>query len=196
MGSGRVSSRDLAVMCRQMSAVMLSDMSILDGLLLVCEQTASPALEAAVSNVYDNIMGTEHMQLCGSMRGEKAFPSYMVNLIAIGEASGNLDEVFLQLAMYYEKNARIRQKIKTAITYPLLLTVLMIWVIGLLIIKILPMFESMLNSMGGELPGITRGFLNLSNFLSGYGLYVLLGLILIVVFFVWWAGTKSGKKAV
>lgn len=193
--SGRISSRDLAVMCRQMSAVLLSDMSIMDGLLLVCEQTGSNTLEAAVSNVYDNIMGTERMQLSDAMRGEKAFPSYMINLIAIGEASGNLDEVFLQLAIYYEKNGRIRQKIKTAITYPLLLTVLMIWVIGLLVIKILPMFESMLTSMGGELPGITRGFLNMSSFFASYGFYILLALALIIVFLIWWKSTKSGKKA-
>ena len=71
----------------------------------------------------------------------------------------------------------------------------MIWVIGLLIVKILPMFESMLNSMGGELPGITRGFLNMSRFFSSFGLYVLLGIILIVGFFIWWGGTKSGRKA-
>ncbi len=193
--SGNVSSRDLSVMCRQLAAVLLSDMSILDGLLLVCEQTGNAVLETAVSNVYDNIMGTEKMQLSASMRSEKAFPSYMVNLIAIGEASGNLDEVFLQLAIYYEKDGRIRQKIKTAITYPLLLTILMIWVIGLLVIKILPMFEEMLNSMGGELPGITRGFLNVSNFLASFGFYLLIAIALIIVFCIWWSGTKSGKKA-
>jgi type IV pilus assembly protein PilC len=191
---GGVTSRDLAVMCRQMSAVMISDMSILDGLLLVCEQTDSTALEAAVSNVYDNIMGTEHMQLSESMRTEKAFPSYMVNLIAIGETSGNLDEVFLQLAIYYEKNGRIRQKIRTAVTYPILLTVLMIWVIGLLIIRILPMFETMLTSMGGELPAITRGFLNMSSFFTSFGFYLLLAIAAIILFLIWWAGTPSGKK--
>ena len=190
----QVSSRDLAVMCRQLAAVLTSDMSIFDGLLLVCEQTGNSSLEAAVSNVYDNIMGSEKMQLSESMRDEKIFPSYMINLIAIGETSGNLDEVFLQLAIYYEKDSRIKQKIRTAITYPLLLTVLMVWVIGLLIVKILPMFESMLTSMGGELPGITRGFLNMSGFFSSYGLYVLLGLVAIVVFLIWWAGIPSGKK--
>ena len=191
---GRVSTRDLAVMCRQLSAVLMSDMSIMEGLLLVCEQTGNSTLEAAASNVYDNIMGLERMQLSEAMRSEKAFPSYMINLIAIGEASGNLDDVFLQLAVYYEKNSRIRQKIKTAITYPLLLTVLMIWVIGLLVIKILPMFESMLVSMGGDLPGITRGFLNLSKFLANYGIYLLVGLSVIVVLLIWWSGSKSGRK--
>ncbi len=194
LSSRKVSSRDLALMCRQMSAVLSSDMSIFDGLLLVCEQTGNNALEAGVSNVYDNIMGSEQMQLSESMRDENIFPSYMVNLIAIGEASGNLDEVFLQLAIYYEKDSRIKQKIRTAVTYPILLTVLMVWVIGLLIVKILPMFESMLNSMGGELPSITQGFLNMSGFFVSYGLYILLGITAIIVFFIWWAGVPSGKK--
>ena len=157
--SKHVSSRDLAVMCRQISAILSSDMSILDGLLLVCEQTGNRTLEAAVSNVYDNIMGSGQMQLSDSMRTEKVFPSYMINLISIGEASGNLDDVFMQLAIYYEKDSRIKQKIKTAVTYPLLLTVLMIWVIGLLVVRILPMFENMLNSMGWRAAWYNQGIL-------------------------------------
>ncbi|MCK5128455.1 MAG: type II secretion system F family protein [Clostridiales bacterium] len=192
--STKASSRDLSVMCRQMSAILSSDMSILEGLLLICEQSNNFALELAVSNVYDQIMGSEHSQLSTAMKGEKIFPSYMVNLVTIGEASGNLDEVFIQLAQYYEKDSRIKQKIRTAVTYPILLTVLMIWVIGLLVVKILPMFDGMLKSMGGELPGITRGFLDMSTFLGQYGLYVLLGIAVIIIFFLWWSTTKVGKK--
>lgn len=191
--SSHVSARDLSVMCRQMAAILSSDMPILDGLLLVCEQSNNFALELAVSNVYDKIMSTGDFQLSEAMKEEKEFPSYMVNLIAIGELSGNLDEVFSQLAQYYEKDSRIKQKIKTAITYPILLTVLMVWVIGLLVVKILPMFENMLSSMGGELPAITRGFLSMSSFFVNSWLYVLLGIVVVVGILIWLSYTKKGK---
>jgi type IV pilus assembly protein PilC len=192
--SSNISARDLSVMCRQMAAILSSDMPILDGLLLVCEQSNNFALELAVSNVYDKIMSTGNFQLSEAMKEEKQFPSYMVNLIAIGELSGNLDEVFTQLAQYYEKESRIKQKIKTAVTYPILLTVLMVWVIGLLVVKILPMFENMLSSMGGELPAITRGFLSMSSFFVDSGLYVLLGIIVVIGILIWLSHTKKGKK--
>ncbi len=192
--SHHISSRDLSIMCRQMSAVISSDMAMLDGLLLICEQSDNSALEIALSNVYEKIKDDEKFKMSDALKEEIVFPVYMINLITLGESAGNLDEVFLHLAKYYEKDTRIKQKIKTAVTYPVILTILMIWVIVLLVVKILPMFDNMLKLTGGKLPNITRGFLNISSFLSSFGLYILLGIALLVIFFIWSRNTKIGKK--
>lgn len=186
-----ITSRDLAVMCRQMASVMASDMSVLDGLLLVAEQSKCPSLQLAISNVYDAMFDEE--TLSEAMGKEKIFPSYLVNMLKIGEASGEVDVVFSKLADYYDKDARIRSKVRSAVTYPLILALLMIWVIGLLVVKILPMFEGMLLTMGGELPAATKALLSVSGFVASFGWIVLLAVLALVIFCMWFKTTEKGR---
>lgn len=184
-------SKALAVFCRQMSSVWASDISFPDGILLVAEQTEQKSLQIATYNIYDKIINDVH--LSEAMRDEGVFPEYIVNMVAIGESSGTLDKVFTQLADYYEKDSSIKAKVRSAVTYPVILAILLIWVIGLLVVKILPMFESMLVSMGGQLPAVTAAVIAVSAFIIRYGLIILVAIAFIILFLLWLNSTKKGK---
>ncbi|NLG36975.1 MAG: type II secretion system F family protein [Clostridiales bacterium] len=187
-----VSALDIAVMCRQLYAVINSDIPLTDGMIMLEEQTGSVRLRLAMHSMYESISGgktlAEAMQLHPDV-----FPSYLIHMVGVGEDSGSLDIVLGQMAEYYEKENEIRHKMRTATLYPSMLTVLMIWVIGLLVVRIMPMFESMLTSMGGELPAITRGLLTLSDFVVRYAFILMVALAVLVVLAIWFSGTRRGR---
>jgi len=185
-------SKALAVFCRQMSSVWASDISFPEGILMIAEQSASRKLQSGLYNIYDKIINDK--PLSEAMTEEGIFPEYIINMVAIGEVSGTLDEVFSQLAQYYEKEDRIKNKVRSAVTYPTLLAILLIWVIGLLVVKVLPMFEEMLISMGGQLPAITHFIIALSQFVTQYGIFILTGIAIIIFILLWIGDTRKGRN--
>lgn len=189
--SREIKSKDLSIMSRQLSSVLLSDVDISNGILMLEEQTGCIRLRLLLQNVYDRLQ--EGASLGIAMEDESELPDYLIHMVKIGDESGRLDLVFEQLSEYYEKDANIRNKIRNATTYPAILSVIMIWVIGLLIVQILPLFENILMSMGGSLPKSTTALLNLSSFLLTYSIPLIFFLGVIVLLSLWFKGTAKGK---
>lgn len=190
--SSGVSAMDIAIFCRQLYAIINSDIPLTDGVIMLAEQTGNARVRLALHEIHDDIAGGK--TLSEAMRSHsRVFPDYLIHMIGVGEASGSLDVVLSQMGEYYEKENEIRHKMRTAAIYPCLLAVLMIWVIGLLVVRIMPMFESMLASMGGELPAITRGLISLSNFVVAGYIPLLAGLAALILVIMWVAGTPGGR---
>lgn len=185
-------SRELAIFCQQMSVVISSDITILEGVLMLAQQAENRKLRMVLTSVYADMK--HDVPFSKAMARHKGFfPAYMLNMLIIGEQSGSLDSTLMRLADYYEKESKIRRKLRTAATYPIVLTVLMVAVILLLIIRILPSFSDILTSVGGEVPPLTQGVLNLGKFFETHGVEiaaVAAGVILVLVIFF---STKGGK---
>ena len=112
-----------------------------------------------------------------------AFPEYCINLIKLGEQSGNLDDCLTSLADYYEKEENIRESIKSAITYPLIMIIMMFLVIFVLMTKVLPIFNQVFAELGSEMTGIAGSLLKLGEALnrySGIGVFILVVLFILV----------------
>ena len=189
---GNVPIRDLAFFCRQMALVLHSDITVMEGVQILIDQTENALLKRALGDIYQDMEnGTPFADAFDKHRGA-VFPAYLANMVIIGGKSGTSDVVFAQMADYYEKDNKVRQKVKSAIMYPAILTILMIGIVILLIVKILPMFNEVLVSMGGTLPAVTQSMMNLSRFASGNFLLILIVIILIIIGLVFYFRTPGG----
>jgi type IV pilus assembly protein PilC len=158
----KVKLKDISIFCRQFSVVIGAGISILKGLAIVKEQTESKKLKKILEEVFDDVQ--KGKALSEAMKKHKEFPEMLSNMITVGEASGTLDLIMDRMAIFYEKENKLNQKIKGAMTYPMTIGIISLGVVILLITKVLPVFIGMLN--GAALPLPTRILLGISNFLT------------------------------
>ena len=123
-GKNRVDSKELAVFCRMMSVVFISQLSITDGLKLISEQTENKEMQTTLGEM---LKFMEEGHTIGQSTGmyPHIFGDYLLNMIVVGEISGSLDNIFLQMSTHFEKEDRVKRKLKSAISYPLALAIFM-----------------------------------------------------------------------
>lgn len=173
----KVSLKDIYIFCREFSYIISAGIGIVRVLEILKQQTENPRLRRVISNVSDSVQKGE--SLSSSMEKYSEFPGMLVNMIAVGENSGKLDETMLRMANYYESENRQHQKVQQALTYPAVLSILAIVVVNFLVIKVLPTFinNSLQNGVAEkDLPMPTKVVMGASNFMIGYW-YIILALI-------------------
>ncbi|GIM89335.1 type II secretion system F family protein [Paractinoplanes toevensis] len=159
---GRTSLKDLAVFARQFATMTASGMSLLRSLAILEDQTSSPPLKKALSDVRSDVSGG--VSLSASMgKHEKVFPRLMIAMIRAGETGGMIDRALEQIADSLEKDTALRGKIKGALTYPAIVLSFTFVLIAAVLIFIVPIFEAMFKSLGGELPAITQFLVDASH---------------------------------
>jgi len=189
----RVSAQELALFCREMSVMFVSQISILQGVLMLAEQTGNAQLKTALAEIHERMSGDDLTFAAAAGMYPHIFTGYLADMLQIGEASGTLNTVFAQMADYFEKEYRLRKKLKAAVMYPLALTILMAAIVVLMIIKILPMFESTLLSMGGEMPAATKAVFNAADYLVKYFWIIAAAVVAVVAFFALYPRTRKGR---
>lgn len=175
----RVTIKDIALFCRQYAVILSAGITIVDGIAILRDQIEKKKFKEVLEDVHEELQRGRVLSAALSDH-PNIFPEFMLNMIQVGEASGTLDVIMNQLADFYEKENKIRRKIRTALTYPLILLFLIVGVVILLLVKVLPTFSGILQSMGGELPLLTKVLLGISNFVSRH----LLMLTTITVFLI------------
>ena len=159
---GRTKLKDLAVFARQFATMTSSGMSLLRSLSILEEQTTAPLLKKAVEEVRTDVSGG--VSLSSAMaKHEKQFPRLMVAMIRAGEAGGMIDRALESIADSLEKDAALRGKIKSALTYPAIVLSFTFVLIAGVLIFIVPIFEAMFKNLGGQLPGITQFLVDTSH---------------------------------
>lgn len=190
----KVTSRDLGIFCRQFVSISKAGVNIISALHMLEEQTSNKTLKEAIRNVCDSVEKGE--TLAGSMRKEKVFPSLLVNMVEAGEASGNLENCMMKMSLHFEKDARIKGLVKKALMYPCVLIVVMIVVVIVMLTVVIPQFESMFDSIGGELPAFTVAVVAMSEFLQTRW-YLLAGaLVVAAVVFSAYKKTPNGNRQI
>jgi type IV pilus assembly protein PilC len=193
MGKKNLSLGELAVLSRQLALVIDSDISIQEGIDLISEQTTNAKMLAMLGRIKSGIQ--EGKTLGESLKSEsETLPHFYISMLQIGEESGNLHKVLIRNAEAFEKDLKTAKKVRSAITYPIVLSVLMLGVIILLITTVMPMFRDILGSLGGEIPAFTAGLINFSSFL-GDNILAIIGLIAVIILALdLYRNTKSGKR--
>ncbi|MDR1664458.1 MAG: type II secretion system F family protein [Clostridiales bacterium] len=187
-----VSPKELSVLCKQMSVLFHSQITLMEGLSVLVEQSENKQLKQTLTEVYDFMdRGFSFSEAMGMY--DHIFTSYLLSMVVIGETSGTLDTIFSRMSSYFDKEDKIRKKIRSAVTYPAILTVLMAAIIVLLIVKILPMFGDILDSMGAEMPSATSAILGAGSFLAGYGWIILLVIIAAAVGIFLYVRSEKGR---
>jgi type IV pilus assembly protein PilC len=161
-GGNRVKLKDLAVMSRQFATMINSGLSLLRALAILSEQTESKPLAKTLGEVRNSV---ETGQSLSSALGRhpKVFPPLMVNMTRAGEVGGFLDSVLLQIAANYEAEVKLKAKIKSAMTYPVVVFVIAILAVVGMLLFIVPIFAKMFSDLGGTLPAPTRVLVFLSD---------------------------------
>ncbi|WP_425805721.1 type II secretion system F family protein [Desulfitobacterium sp. Sab5] len=159
----RITMKDIALFCRQFSVIISAGITIVDGIGILRDQMEKRKLKTALEEVHEELQRGRVLSAALSDH-TTIFPEFMINMIRVGEASGTLDVIMNQLADFYEKENKIRRKIRTAMTYPLILFFLTVGVVTMLLIKVLPTFAGILQSIGGDLPLLTKILLGVSEF--------------------------------
>ncbi len=173
--SDRVKLKDLAIFSRQFATMISSGLSLIRALSILQEQTENKKLAEVIDEVRGEVEAGQ--SLSGAMAEHpKVFPNLFIAMVRAGEAAGMLDEVLMRIASMFEADVKLRSKIKSAMTYPVIVFIMAIVLTTVMLIFIVPTFESMFTDLGGELPLLTRMLVSASDFITSWA-----GLITYVV---------------
>jgi len=189
-GSSRVKLVELALMSRQFATMVSSGLSLLKALSILSEQTESKKLAHVLGEVRTEVESGTSLSTALTRHAD-VFPPLMVNMVRAGEVGGFLDQVLLQVADNFESEVKLRAKVKSAMTYPVVVFVIAILAVTGMLLFIVPIFAQMFDDMGGELPLPTQVLVALSQGLRiiGPGL-VLLAVVLPIV----WRKVKHHQR--
>jgi len=160
--SDRVKLKDVAVFSRQFATMINSGLSLLRALNILAEQTESKALAVIVNQVRMDVEKGSSLSQAMS-KHPKAFGRLYVSMVRAGEIGGALDSVLMRLADTIEKQVELRRKVKSAMTYPLVVAVLVLTIVTAMLLFVIPMFQDIYKQLGGTLPPPTQLLINISN---------------------------------
>jgi type IV pilus assembly protein PilC len=194
-GAKRIKTRDIVIFTRQFATMINAGLPLVQSLNILSQQSENKALrDVTKAVVYDVESGNT---LADAFRKHpKAFTDLYVNMVAAGEAGGILDTILLRLATFLEKNDALVRKVKGAMVYPGVIITVAAAAIAILLIFVIPTFQSMFASVGLELPLPTRIVIGMSNFLIGYWWAVLLGIAGIIFAIRSYYTTPNGRRQI
>lgn len=189
---GNPKAKDMAVFCRQFVSILRAGVSVASVLAMLGQQTSNKKLRAAIREMQADVEKGE--SLATSMRRHpKIFPAILVNMVAAGEASGNLEESFRQMELYFDRSKRTKSKVTSAMIYPCVLIVVMIVVLIVMMTKIIPNFLKTFEDMDAELPKITLGVMAVCEWFKSWWWVPLLVLAALIVGGILFHRTNKGK---
>ncbi|EGL81591.1 Type II secretion system F domain containing protein [Caldalkalibacillus thermarum TA2.A1] len=173
-----VKLRDLVVFLRQFATLLRSGVTVVDSTNILSRQTESKALHKVLLSVEEDLRAGNPLS-ASVAKHPKIFPPILVSMVQAGEAAGNLDEVLERLALYFEKQHETRQKVLSALAYPVAVGLIAVVVVAFLLVQVVPAFTDLFASVGSELPLITRFVLEASGWMQSYWWLLLLAAVLI-----------------
>lgn len=189
---GKPKAKDMAVFCRQFVSILRAGVSVASVLSMLGQQTGNKKLRAAIREMQADVEKGE--SLATSMRRHpKIFPAILVNMVAAGESSGNLEESFRQMELYFDRSKRTKSKVTSAMIYPCVLIVVMIVVLIVMMTKIIPNFLKTFEEMDAELPKLTQGVMAVCEWFESWWWVPLLVLAALIVGGVLFHRTNKGK---
>ncbi|AQS58474.1 type II secretion system F family protein [Desulforamulus ferrireducens] len=190
-GPQKVKIKDLAVFCRQFATIIEAGIPILQALHILTKQAENKKLKKVLAGVVEQLEGGR--TLAESLkRYQHVFPNIFISMVEAGELGGVLDQALSRLADHFEKEHDIREKVKSAMTYPVIIVCLALAAVAALLTLVLPKFITMLTDLNVELPLSTKIVMSLSNFLRDSWYLGLLGIMLTILVFRGFSRTPKG----
>ena len=196
LGGNKVKNDDLVMFTRQLSAMVSAGVPILRALSSQRDHTESKALKTVLEGILKSVEGGSPFA-DALAKYPNTFNDVYVNMVRAGEAAGILDDILKRLAMQQEKNATMRKKIKSAMTYPTVLMFITVVAFFGLMLFVIPQIGKIIKDLGGpeaKLPPLTEAMLAISDFLLKYGLFLVPVVIFGIVLLMRWLKTPAGKK--
>ncbi|HEX9774951.1 MAG TPA: type II secretion system F family protein [Actinomycetota bacterium] len=165
--ANKAKGKDVAVMSRQFATMINSGLSLLRALTILSEQTDSKPLKDALGAARADVEKGQSLS-AALQKHPKVFNRLYISMVRAGETSGSLDRSLLRLAETLEKEVALRQKIKSAMTYPIAVFGLVVLIVSAMLLFVVPMFEELYADLGGTLPLPTRALIALSGAMTKF----------------------------
>ncbi|MFH2138835.1 MAG: type II secretion system F family protein [Candidatus Omnitrophota bacterium] len=175
MGKKSVKSEELVIFSRQLATMVNAGIPLVQSLDILSEQMESPVLRAVITKVRQDVESGSSLS-AALEKHPRVFTLLYTNMVKAGETSGMLDEILDRLAGYLEKNTQLVRKVKSAMVYPSVVSCMAIGITLVLLLKVIPTFKEIFESLGGALPAPTQLLINVSDTLRYYFIYVVIGL--------------------
>ncbi len=191
----RLKIEEIIFLSRQLSLLLRSGLTIVLALDIIQENIKSKSFKNFVIKIRENILGGESFSEALS-HYRKILPVLFIEVVRVGEVTGNLDSVLLRLSDFLEKEEELRRKVKNALIYPEIVAGVIIIAIIFLLISVVPIFVNLYRGAGVKLPLPTKILISISSFLTNYW-YIIIPILIILYFsFKFYSKTKTGKKKI
>jgi type IV pilus assembly protein PilC len=191
-GSGRVKLKDLAVFSRQFATMINSGLSLLRSLTILGQQTGNRRLAEVVTQVGAEVERGTSLS-AALAKHPRIFNRLYVSMVRAGEIGGFLDQVLVKVAETFEKEVELRGKVRSAMTYPVVVFTMVLLIVAAMLIFIVPTFETLYQSLGGTLPLPTRMLIGASRGIRRYFLVLVLVLVAVAFAYRRWRATPAGR---
>lgn len=189
--SPKIKKKDLAIFCRQFFTMLDAGIGIVKCIDILEKQTENKTLVKSLGILHEDVQ--KGFTLSEAMKTHpKVFPSLLINMVEAGEFSGNLDVIMERMAVHFEKENKLENKIKSALTYPIALGFISIAVVIFLLVAVMPTFIGMFESSGQALPMPTQILLKMSELLTEFWYLFLAGTFGVVIGFAAFKRTNTG----
>ena len=193
IGGNKLDSKAFTVMCSQFAIILRSGIPIARTVELIAQKTTDKPLKKVLNAVAQDVEAGRSLSASFADHGKKLLPDTFIETIRAGEASGNIDKSFESMYHHYDKQVKIRGKVKSALSYPIFVLVVAVIVVIILMVKVVPTFIEMFDSFGTELPLPTRILIAISNFFRDYIFVIVAVVAVIIVAYKVYGNTESGR---
>ena len=176
----KITVKDLSLFCRQMHTMLDAGISITNSLEMLSTQVTNKKLQEIIVEMQNDVKKGEMLSFSMKKYPDE-FPRLLVSMVESGEASGNLDEMMLRMAIQYEKENKINSKIKSAMIYPIMICIVAIIAMAVIMIVVMPTFKEIFESENISLPLLTKGLIGLSELMVKWW-YIILLIIIAMAF--------------
>ncbi len=192
IGSPRIKTRALALMCSQFSITLQSGMPIGRAIDMISKQTEDKKLRKILMEATEDVLGGSSLTAAFE-KYDEAFPLTFLETIRAGEVSGTLENSFDKMHKYYERSAKNSEKIRSALTYPIFVVCVAFVVLVIIMVKVIPTMSEVFSSLGGELPLMTRMMIGMADFLHDWWIAFVILVLGFVIFWKVYTRTEKGR---
>jgi type IV pilus assembly protein PilC len=179
MREKKMDASHISAFCMELYLIIRAGLPFSEGILLMRDEEDDQQYRTILTNLYRQLELGE--PIAAAMRAADGFPVYVIKMVEIGQRTGHLENVFHALASYYERMEQLQKSLRNAVIYPAVLLVMMLFVVLVLLIKVLPIFQGVFQQLGAELSPVAKGLLMVGEWLGYYGLIGLLVLAVLVL---------------
>ncbi|MCP4111636.1 MAG: type II secretion system F family protein [Desulfobacteraceae bacterium] len=191
----KVTAKDVIIFCRQFSTMIDAGLPIIQCLDILSSQAENPKFKTILKDIKNSV--EEGSTLAESLKKyPDQFDSLFVNMIAAGEAGGILDTILRRLSEHLEKAAKLKAKVKSAMVYPTITIIVAVVVVMIIMVFVIPVFQDMFSSLGGQLPGLTLIVVNMSNFIKKNVILIVVAMVGFVYSFKKFYATEKGRAII
>lgn len=190
---GKVGLADLVIFTRQLATMIDAGLAMVQSLQALADQTTNKVMRDVIKDICTRVEGGDSFSEA-LQKHPKVFTRLYVSMVGAGETGGLLAEILARLATYLENTARLRKKVKSAMMYPTVVTIVAILITIFLLVKVVPVFGEVYSGFGAKLPGPTQFLINFSDIVKKYIILILLGGGGAVYGWIYFIKTKAGRE--